>query len=189
MDNRVQAIFNELRNHPEGLSFNQLCDRLKDRMARQTVSVRLSQLVEQKLVQKTPEKPRKGQRVLYKSTEALKEIESRLEVISYVALQQKQAIEKSIDDWENGKVSDKTFFNKLIDHIISIPQKVMGIAYVLAYGYDEAIAEYILLVAFRWCNETESHIKSLLDNRAVTKKRTFRKAVLEFLEQQGELRG
>jgi len=187
MDEKTQAILDELRDHPQGLSFNHLCDRLKEKMARQTLADRLSQLVKGGLVKKAPEKPRRGQRILYKSTEALEEIERRIEIISYVASQQKQEMEKFIDDWEKGKVPDKTFFDELIDHITSIPQKVMGTAYVLAYGYDEAVYEHILLVAFRWCNETESHVKSLLDKKAVAKKRSFGKAVHQFLEQQSVL--
>jgi len=187
MDEKTQAILDELRDRPQGLNFNQLCDRMKEKMARQTLADRLSQLVKSGLVKKTPEKPRKGQRILYKSTKASEEIERRIQVISHVALQQKQKMEKFINDWEKGKVPDKTFFNQLIDRITSIPQKVMGIAYVLAYGYDEAVYDYILLVAFRWCNETESHIKSLLDKRAVARKQSFGKAVHQFLEQQSEL--
>jgi DNA-binding HxlR family transcriptional regulator len=182
MDERTQAVLDELRHHPEGLCFNQLCARLKQKMARQTLVDRLSQLVKCGLVQRTPEKPRKGQRVLYKSTRALEDFERCIGVISYVASQQKQQMEKFIDDCEKGKVSDKTFFDEIIDRIVSLPQKVMGVAYVLAYGYDEAVAEYLLLVAFRHCNETELHIKSLLYKRAGAKKQTFRKAVLEFLE-------
>lgn len=183
MDDRIQAVLDELRDHPEGLSFNQLCARLKEKMARQTLVNKLSQLVKDGLVKRAPEKPRRGQKVLYKSTKALEEIKRYMGVIFYVASQQKQEMEKFIDDWEKGNVPDEVFFEQLIDRIASIPQKVMGIAYVLAYGYNEAVAEYILLAAFQLCNETGSHFKSLLDKKAGTKKQSFRRAVLEFLGQ------
>jgi DNA-binding transcriptional ArsR family regulator len=66
LDERIQAILDELRGHPEGFSFNQLCVRLREKMARQTLNMKLSWLLQCGLVQRTPEKPRKGQMVIYK---------------------------------------------------------------------------------------------------------------------------
>jgi len=183
MDSRSQAIIDELKNNPQGLSFNQLCNRLKNIMARQTLHARLAELVELKLVQKVPEQPRKGQRVLYTYTKALEEIECRLNALAYIASQQERAIKNLVEEWEKGKVSDKTFFNKLIDCIIRVPQRIMGVAYILAYGYSETLVHFILPVAFQLCNGVESRIKLFLDEKGVTIKPRFKKAVFRFLQQ------
>jgi len=72
---RERKVKSILTQYPKGIHFNSLYREVKDRMALQTLVKILRDFEERGLVTRDPEKPRKGQKVLYKSTSALQKFE------------------------------------------------------------------------------------------------------------------
>ena len=160
---RVEYILNCLEKHPEGLGFNELCELVKGRMARKTLAKKLNTLLDEKLVIKKPEKPIKGQKISYRSTEALERLNRGLQVLSFVSSQLIPEIENLLQRWEIGECTDESLTESIINFSSEIPKRVMGMAYVLAFGYGEETVQFILFKAFKLCNEAYNHMWSLLD--------------------------
>lgn len=53
-DAREEAIIAELNNEPDGLSFNQLADRVADQMARNTLQQRVTNLTNDGVIEQDP---------------------------------------------------------------------------------------------------------------------------------------
>lgn len=80
---------------------------------------------------------------------------SYLQIIENVASEQKLRMQELISNWEEGRMPDNVFLEKLPRRIALVPQKVMGTAYIFAYDFEEAtrVVNHILQFAFKLCNE------------------------------------
>ena len=72
MDTKHRVILSCLESNPSGLGFNELSRALRNKMAPLTIRERLSDLYDWGFVKRTPENPRQGQKVTYKSAHVYK---------------------------------------------------------------------------------------------------------------------
>ncbi|KXA90261.1 hypothetical protein AKJ62_01265 [candidate division MSBL1 archaeon SCGC-AAA259D14] len=83
LDSRANAILETLKSYPEGLGFNELCRKVQDKAAKETVNKRLKQLVSKGLVEKEGG-DRRGQKVNYKISELAEELDDSIRVINFL---------------------------------------------------------------------------------------------------------
>ena len=64
-----ERVVEALTLYPEGISFNKLYEVLKEYMSKNTLSKCLEELEREGLVEKTPKRPRRGQKVIWRLTD------------------------------------------------------------------------------------------------------------------------
>jgi len=76
-----KEVINILENYPDGLHFSELFRRCKTITTRSTLSKKLKELEKDSVVSRTPQEPRRGQRVYYRLTESFRKFNEQLKVL------------------------------------------------------------------------------------------------------------
>lgn len=159
LDERERDILTKLRRHPKGLGFNELYEKLQDKMADKTLSKRLENLRDEGLVERSPENPRQGEKVTYQLPDDqynLSKLEAHLEDISNTEMEN---FVKIIERWEEGHIEDSELFPLLNQQYLNTIARTFVVAYTDSFDFGKRTRRHLLSHAFDVC--LEAHEESI----------------------------